>query len=400
MSAAVGQRRMLAILALTQIASWGSLYYSITIFAPHIQREMGWRQELVYGAFSWSLVVAGLAAAPAGAWLDRIGGRVVMAGGSLLAGAGMLLLSWSAALWSYFLAWSLLGAAMALTLYEAAFATINREFALDARKTISTLTLFGGFASTVFWPLTLQLTSILGWRQTCLAYAALHLAVCLPAHLLLPAAPPRAKTPGKIGAAAASDGDYSLQQALRHPAFWKLAFAFAANAFIFAALSAHLIPMLTHFGHPAATAVALAALIGPMQVVGRIAERLFFHQAPPQNVGRFAFAALPAGLLALLLLHQRQWAVAFFCVLYGLSNGIQTIVRGTVPQLLFGRQNYGAISGAMAAPGLVGRATGPLLLAVLLGAGLEPDLLLAVLLGIAVLALLCFLAATMRIDKA
>ena len=234
---------------------------------------------------------------------------------------------------------------MSLTLYEAAFATINRKFALGSRQAISTLTLFAGFASTVFWPLTLKLSVLLGWRDTYFWYGMVQLLACLPLHVMLGKDLPRIASPQEV-----PEHSHSLREALRHPAVWKLAMAFAANMFIFSALSVHLIPLLTDFGHTASLAVLMSTLIGPMQVAGRIGERTFARNALPQTVGMFTFAALPAAILVLLLWGSQAWAAAAFCILYGLSNGILTIVRGTIPQAMFGRLNYGAISGAMAGP--------------------------------------------------
>ncbi|WP_229415673.1 MFS transporter [Pseudoduganella armeniaca] len=312
------QRATLAILAITQIASWGSLYYSITILGPALAREFHWSGALVYGAYSWSLIVSGLAATPAGALLDRLGGRAVMGAGSLAAAAGMALLAGTTSLAMYLLAWTMLGLAMALTLYEAAFATLNRDFGAASRRLISTLTLFGGFASTVFWPLTLHLEALLGWRGTCLAYAAMHVLLCLPLHLCLGGRHSAAAPAPASGTTAATD--LELRQAVRHPAFWKLALAFAVNALIFSALAVHLIPLLRQLGYGAALAVTLAALIGPAQVAGRIAERLWFQDAPPQHIGRLAFAALPLGLLTMLLLARQQWAAGLFCLLLGAAT--------------------------------------------------------------------------------
>lgn len=383
----------MAILACTQIASWGSLYYSIAILGPALGAELHWNPTVIYGAYSWSLIVSGLAATPTGALLDRRGGRAVMGTGSLAAAVGMLLLAATSTLWQYLLAWTVLGLAMALTLYEAAFATLNRDFGADSRRLISTLTLFGGFASTLFWPLTMRLEGALGWRGTCVAYALMHLALCLPLHACLngaratPAAAPAA-------AAAGTRADLTLREAVRHPSFWTLTIALAVNMLIFSALAVHLIPLLRQFGYGAALAVGLAALIGPAQVAGRIVERLWFQDAPPQRIGRLAFAALPAGLLAMLLLARQQWAAGLFCVLLGASNGVLTIVRGTVPQVLFGRRHYGAIFGAMAGPALLGRAAGPLLTALMLGAGVPPPALLAVFMGVSLLSLAGFVVAT------
>jgi predicted MFS family arabinose efflux permease len=381
--------KVIALLAVPQVIAWGTLYYAFAILAADIGRELGWRAETVFGAFSWSLLVGGLVAAPAGMLLDRLGGRVVMAAGSLLCGIGFIMLSRADTLLAYYLAWTVLGAAMAATLYEAAFATLNHHFGIGARQAISTLTLFAGFASTIFWPLTLHVNTAIGWRDTYLLYAALQLGLCLPLHLLLGRNAPAAARPQ----AADSGPDFTLRQALRHSRFWSLAFAFSANSFIFSALSAHLIPILQRLGHPIGTVVFMAALIGPMQVAARVVERAFAGRSRPQTVGTVAFGALPAGLLALLFFGTHQTALAIFCVCYGASNGILTIARGTVPQVLFGPRNYGAISGAMSAPAMLSKAAGPLAVAAVIEWSSSPAVLFGLLFAFSIASLLFYLMA-------
>jgi MFS family permease len=381
--------KILGILAVTQIVSWGSLYYAFAILAPDMQREFGWRAEIIFGAFSWSLLVSGLLSTPIGILIDRFGGRAVMGSGSLLCGAGFVALGFAQSVAHYFIVWTMLGAGMGMVLYEAAFATINREVLHQTRQGISTVTLVGGLASTVFWPLTLKLNGVLGWRDTWLVYGAIQLLLCAPLHALIPTS----RHPTASSRPAASVDSHTLNQAIRSPVFWKLAFAFSANSFVFSALSVHLIPMLQQFGHSAVVTVFLAALIGPLQVIGRIGEMVFAHRTLPHTVGKFTFAALPAALLALLLLGQHAWAVALFCMLYGLSNGILTIVRGTVPQALFGRENYGAIAGAMAGPSLISKAAGPLAVAALIQFDPSPNSLLGVLLAMSVISLWFYLTA-------
>ncbi|MFZ6681982.1 MFS transporter [Undibacterium sp. Tian12W] len=380
----------IAILAVTQILSWGSLYYAIAILAPEIQREMNWRAELVFAAFSWSLLVAGMIATYIGILLDRHGGKFVMGMGSLICGTGLITLSQAQNLAMYYFAWSILGMAMAMTLYEAAFATLTRQFKEHSRQAISTLTLFGGFASTVFWPLTQQLNTVMGWRHTYLAYGLAQIFLCLPLHLLLQKT---IKTQDSLKSAVIQKKSFSLQEALRHPTFWKLAFAFAANSFVFSALSVHLIPVLKEMHHPATLAVLMAAMIGPMQVLGRVGEMTIARNAMPQTVGKFTFAALPAALLVLIFMGAHAWAVALFCILYGLSNGILTIVRGTIPQTLFGTENYGAISGAMSGPALFSKAAGPLLIASLVHHTTSPYPILACLLLFSLASLTFYFAA-------
>lgn len=381
--------KTIAILAVSQVVSWGTLYYAFAIVAGDIGRELGWRAEIVFGAFSWCLLVAGLASAPVGMLLDRFGGRCVMGAGSLLCGVGFILLAHAHGQFAYYLAWTVLGVAMPAALYEAAFATLNHQFGVAARQPISTLTLFGGFASTVFWPLTLEVNRMLGWRDTYLLYAALQLGLCLPLLLMLRSSPrgAAAQKPALAGP------DFTLRQALRHGAFWKLAFAFSFNSFIFSALSVHLIPILHSFGHPIRTVVFMAALIGPMQVAGRIGEMAFAGRTSPQTVGKVTFGLLPPALLALMFFGTHQSAMALFCILYGLSNGILTIVRGTIPQALFGPRNYGAISGAMSGPAMLSKAAGPLAVAAVIEWNSSPTVLFGLLLACSIASLLFYLMA-------
>jgi MFS family permease len=381
--------KTIGILAVTQILSWGSLYYAFTILAPGIQRDLALTSEVVFGAFSWALLVAGIAATPVGILLDRYGGRHVMAAGSFLCFLGLAWISRCHGAASYYLAWTVIGVGMALTLYEAAFATINRKLEAGSRPAISTLTLFGGFASTLFWPLTAKLHAVLGWRDTYLWYGVLQVAVCMPLHLWLGADPVR----DQRGAPASPRRDHTLAEALRHPAFWTLALAFSANTFIFSAMAVHMIPLLERLGHSATTAVLLAALIGPMQVLGRVGEMTIARDTPPQTVGKLTFAMLPAALLVLALFGLHAWTAAMFCVLYGLSNGILTIVRGSIPQVLFGRENYGAIAGAMAGPSLLSKAAGPLVAAAILRNASGPEVLLFVLLAMSIASLGFYLRA-------
>ncbi|GAB3441928.1 MFS transporter [Massilia solisilvae] len=381
-------RATVGILAVTQITSWGALYYAFAVVAPRIQAELGMGPELVFGAFSWSLLVSGLAATPVGVLLDRFGGRYVMAAGSLLSALGLAWLGSASGVVSYYGAWSLIGLAMALTLYEAAFATINRELASGARRAISTLTLFGGLASTLFWPLTSWLDARLGWRATFLWYAGAQALVCFPLHLLLG----RGGVSSRAARTASAKG-HTLAQAVRQPVFWMLAFAFSANTFVFSAMAAHLIPLLRQLGVAAGTAVLLAAMIGPMQVAGRLCEMAFACRVTPQGVGKLTFATLPAALLILYLGGAQASAAAAFCILYGLSNGILTIVRGTLPQALFGSEHYGAIAGAMAAPSLLSKAAGPLLAAMFLHASGTPSGLVLVMLAVSVISFAFYLAA-------
>ena len=362
--------RLLGILAFTQVVSWGSTYYAIAVLSPSIGNSLQLSEAWVMGAFSAALLLSGLAAPWAGRWLDRHGGRRVMAAGSLTCAAGLAMLATATSTLAYYAAWCVIGVAMALTLYEAAFATIHQAVGDGAKQAISTLTLFGGFASTLFWPLTHALDTAWGWRTTLLLFALLQLLACLPLHLLLPRHRLRHAT-------AAST---TPPPKVRSRGFLLLAAAFSLSSFVYSAMSVHLIGLFHQLGHSMAAAVTFAALIGPMQVGGRLLDRLFSGNLTAGDIGSVALLALPVSIAILLGQGGMAAAAILFCILYGASNGVMTIVRGALPREWFGREHYGAVAGMLAAPSLIFKALGPLAISFALGQGATSAHILALLL--------------------
>jgi MFS family permease len=381
-------------LSVTQIISWGSLFYAISVLIAPIERELGWSRDVIVGAFSLSMVCSGLAAFPVGNLIDRYGGRHVMGGGSLLAAMMLALLSQTTTLTAFYAVWFGLGIAMGAALYEPAFTVITKSFGTDARKGITALTLAGGFASTVFWPLTQELISSLGWRNALLVLALLNLIVCAPLHLwCLPrvkANPANVVTqPGAVP----QQHMPAMRDIVMSRQFLLLATAFTANMLAFSALSIHLIPLLNERGFTMTDAVWLAALVGPMQVAGRIAEYMVGARFRATRVALLAFIFLPVALLVLRYAGLHWEYALVFIALYGSSNGVMTIARGIIPAELFGRQRYGAVNGALAAPVLASRALGPLIAAVIWSVAGGYDAVIVTLAAIAILSAISFVFA-------
>jgi MFS family permease len=351
-------------LGLTQIIGYGSVFYSFSLLMEPLQQALGATKSVVVGAFSVALLIAGLCATLVGSTIDRIGGRMVMALGS--AGAAILLASLSRveSVFALYAIYAGPGATMAAILYEPAFAVLTQIFGSNYRRAITALTLFGGFASTVFWPLTQQLIVHFGWRGALLVLAGLNILLCVPLHLmLLPGRGLHAESsPVARSKAKASK---SLREVLRERTFYWLCGAFVANGLIFSAMSVHMMPMLKAKGLSAAAAAAIGALVGPMQVTGRILELTTGQRFSIVRIGLLAVSLVPVALLVFATAEARYWPLVVFALLYGLSNGVITIVRGTLPAELFGRDHYGAVSGALAVPGMISLASGPFLASLL-----------------------------------
>ena len=178
----IGPWRAVTVLGVTEILSWGAIFYPPVLTVPLIAADHGWSKAFAMGGFSVGLFVGGLVSRYVGAAIDRYGGHVVMPCGSLIGALGLAGLVVAQSAVAYFAVWMVLGVAMAASLYDPAFATLGRIFGAGARAPITTLTLAGGFASTVGWPATQFLIDRVGWRGTYLVYAALLAVVAAPLH--------------------------------------------------------------------------------------------------------------------------------------------------------------------------------------------------------------------------
>ena len=345
-------RKLVCALGIAQIVSWGTLFYSIAVLGPPMAHALDVSDVMLYGSFTAGLFVSGLASPWVGRRIDRGDSRFVLAGGSLLGAIACALLA-SAVNGAMMLAgWLTAGVAMAACLYDPAFSTLYRVAGPSYRTAVTALTLFGGFASTVFWPLSQYLLETHGWRVAFGVHAALNACLCLPLHLAFV----RAALPARQAPPAASDGP---QRAVTPRAFVWLAAALSLAAFIASAISAHLVVLLAAGGLAARDAVLVGALIGPMQVAGRAMEFAFAHRFTPLGVGTFAFGLFATALI-LLVFVRGVWVFALaFALLYGWANGLMTIVRGTVPGVLFGSRDFGALLGRLAQPQFILKAFAP-----------------------------------------
>jgi MFS family permease len=344
-------------LGLIQIISWGSSYYLPAVLAKPIVADTGWSLPWVVGGLSLGLLAGGVASPYVGRTIEERGGRLVLSGSSILFALGFGCLSLATILPVYLAAWLLIGLAMGCGLYDATFATLGRIYGQKARPVITMLTVFGGLASTVCWPLSAFLTAELGWRGACLVYAGVHLAFCLPLNLfMLPRGNP---APSSIAADRAAppplpgEGPSSHRRTVQ---FVLLATIVTLNSGLVAVISVHLLSILQTRGMGLAAAVALGTLIGPSQVGARLTELAFgrFYHPLWTLVASLTFIA--TGLI--LMVNYFQIA-AVALVIYGGGVGLGSIARGTVPLRLFGPLGYASLLGRMALPSLLAQALAP-----------------------------------------
>jgi MFS family permease len=348
-------RRTVVCLGLSQLVCWGITYYLIGALGELIVADLGWSRALVYGGFSASLLVMGLCSPLVGRLIDRYGGRQVMVAGSGLIALGCAALALVHGLWAYYAVWALLGLAMRCTLYDAAFAALARIGGPGARRPISQITLLGGLASTVFWPIGHALAEHFGWRGAVLAYAGFAL-LTVPLHLAIPSA-----RYGDRPAGLAPERPH-LAQSRREGLLAGGLYALMVTLInvLNSGMSAHMIGLLGGLGLTAAVAVWVASLRGIGQSAARLCEVVFGGRLHPLTLNLLAALALPVCFAAGLLSGQAVAAAITFALLYGASNGLLTITRGTLPLVLFDHRTYGALVGRLLVPSFLLSAISPL----------------------------------------
>jgi hypothetical protein len=351
-------------LGITQITAWGTSFYCLGVLAGPISADTGWSRGFVFLGFTVALLTMGLVSTTVGRAIDRYGARGVMTLGTVLASSGLAALAQVRSEVAYLAAWAYLGAGMRLTLYDAAFAALVQVAPSRGRLAISYLTLFGAFASSVFWVLGHFLNEAVGWRRTLGLFALINLVVCLPLHWLGLA---RRETSDTAGNAARPPTEIPegppLEGRARSVGIGLFALIMSLNGFVFGVVSVQLVPLLEAAGLATAAAVWVASLKGVAQFGGRVVEIAFGRTLRAMTVARIAVGVLPLSLLLLIVAAGRLGAALAFTLLMGASQGVITIVRGAVPLALFGATGYGAVLGVIATPILLVNAASPTIFA-------------------------------------
>ncbi|WP_247883673.1 MFS transporter [Azospirillum sp. B21] len=355
--------RVVWALGMSQLVCWGVSYYLVGLFGETMAADLGQGLPAIHGGFTLALVVMGLVSSAVGRAIDRRGGRAVMVAGSLLMAAGCVGLALAHGLVVYYASWVLLGLAMRMALYDAAFAALARIGGRAARRPISQITLLGGLASSVMWLVGQSVAEVLGWRGALLIYALLALAT-VPLHLLIP--PDRFVEPVPDAAPAVRAPATPAAPPSSTLAAVLYALIVALSGMLNSGLSAHMIGMLAGLGMAPALAVWVSTLRGVGQSAARLAEIQF-----GRRLSAFGLAILATGLIVPCFLFPVAFGAApaagiAFALLFGAGNGLVTIVRGALPLVLFDPARYGQTVGRLITPGFFVSALAPLVYALVI----------------------------------
>jgi len=351
-------KRFVWVLSIAQLITWGSVFYGFALFMVPLEKALDMTRAQSSLGFSLMLLTEGLLAFFIGRWIDRGHERFIMTVGSIAVGLILLAHSVITTMAQFYVVWTLLGIAMACTLYPPAFAVLTRRFPNHFRRAIIILSFLGGLASTVFIPLVAWLIDAIDWRQTMWVIATMQLCICAPIHFYLLRDAPL----NKAVTHSAENEHLSIWQFMRNPVFWQLScfvvFLMAATS----ALPAHMVSLLRESGLGETWAIAVPASIGVLQVMGRLGLYLLEHRIDVHTSNRWVTVLIPLGLLALIIGHGEVMWCFIFVTLYGLGNGMLTIVKGTVMAEYVSKAHMGSLNGILGLPMALSRAAAPLLM--------------------------------------
>jgi predicted MFS family arabinose efflux permease len=372
-------------LGIGQTIAYGSSFYLTAVLANPISDEIG----ISVSEFFAYLVVAVLGSAAlapmVGAFIDRLGGRRVLPLSNVVFIIALMVMASANTPVLLLLAWLIMGVAMALGLYDAAFASVVALYGNKSRQIIAGITLFAGFASSISWPTTSFFVEEFSWQTSLIFWAAIHLFIALPLNLSIPSVEnpqPRERMRGAVKLT---------------PLVWVFVVMFGAQSYSIGGMGSTLPLMIESSGLSTQSAVAAAALMGPAQVSSRLLQVLFPKIFSPVVVAALAFIGHPVGAVGLLIFGNE--AVWFFVAMSGVSMGLFTVASGTLPLLFFGPKGYGQRQGIMRIGPLIIGATAPLMVATTLAISLQLTLSINLVAGLISLICLGFVLTQPRLGS-
>lgn len=378
---------VLFVLAVTQVIGWGTVSLP-AIIGRQIAADLGMKIEVVFAGSSVLYVVMGLWAPVLAKAFTQFGARHVMMAGTVLAALGFVLLSVSTGPMLYFAAWVILGTAGSATLTTAAYIMLNEVAGRNAKSAIGALMLVTGLSSSIFWPTTALISEMVGWRGTCLVYAAMMVLVCLPFYVF---GLPRRASAGE--AVNPSQSKTETMTGARKNTFALIVIAIALNAFVTFGFSAVLIELLQAEGLPTSQAIAFGSMLGVIQVCARGLDFFGGGRWDGITTGLVAGIGLPVAMLLLIVGNGAYWTIAGFILIYGLGSGALAVSRATIPLVFYDKAEFAKATSRIALPlNLISAASPPILISLLTQFGSHALLGLAALCSCSALLILFFLS--------
>jgi MFS family permease len=337
-------------LGLGQILLWGGSYFLLGILGKSIIQDLKITDQFLYGTLSFSILISGLVSPYVGKYINNKDRNYILLLSGILMGIGLLLLSISTEKILFVLSWILIGFAMGGGLYDALFASLGRKYGKNAPQSIIQITLISGFTTTLVWPLLTFLLQNYGWRNTCFVYGLLLIVLIFPIHYF---------SIFKFKPKEENDKVSIKKEKVefkKDKMFYLLLINFSIGTFLMTGVYLHLIDILVNHRITMIEAVSIGTLLGPSQVGIRFLDMVLPKKTPIKT----AIISATTILLGLLFLSFGAKVAFLGVILFGLGNGMRSILRGTLPLWIYGQESYATIIGKLARLPLIAQAITPL----------------------------------------
>ena len=337
----------------------GTYNTGFTLYFLPVLNELHLSRAAVSLPFSLAKLEAALGGPLAGYLIDRFDLRLVMVVGTLLAGLGFVLLSFTQSYLSFVLVFvGLVTTGFQLGFNQAILAVVNHWFRRKRGLAMSVVQTGQSIGGVVIVPFVALAVLHLGWRAAAFL-SGLGVLLMLPLVFLIRRSPesmgllPDGERAAAHDASADAPGhtyrlddthEFTAREALRTPAFWLLAAFHSLRNVPYSGVTVHLVPLLVWKGLDETTAAFFVGVTAFFTVIARPLTGWLGDRQSKQTIGAAGVFLGALGIAVLTYGGSGPWALVLFAFLFSFGDGVNSVTWALVGDC-FGRTHFATIRG-------------------------------------------------------
>ncbi len=341
----------------------GAFVHSFGVLLPVISSEFDWSRAVVAGALAAGIMAFGLPSPLYGVLVGRLGPRVTIIFGNLLAALGIAGIYLVQEVWHNYLLYILIGLGGGFGGYISCTTVANNWFIKKRSLALGIFIASAGLGGFVFPPLTTSLIEAIGWRETWLVLAGMIilLAVVIGGVILVRNKPEdMGLLPDGMPADAFSEMEvaesqaateeesagWSIKQVLKRPTAWLIGGFSAANTFTMGTMVTHQIAYLQDINFSPMTAATTLSFMSIFSIMGSLVFGALAMRFKVRYMASVAFGIQMMGLI--ILLTTRELGLIYvYAAFQGVSNGALTTAMPTFVGAYYRRDRYSQVMGVV-----------------------------------------------------
>ena len=344
----------------------GVVMFGFTAFFEPLIQEFGWSYTQVSFAASLRGMEMGIFAPLVGLCVDRVGPRKLLFAGVASTGLGLLLLSSTQSLWTFYGAFLLLGLGAGGCLNVVTMSIVANWFRKNLGRAMGFMS-SGIGAGGLFIPVIVLLIDSYGWRMALVILGVGMLIMGLPLLLIVRNTPEECGLfpDGDLSSSDAPDSaeekrksSLTFREIIRKKSFLILNVIDLTRVAAATAVLVHIMPYLSDLGVSRTTAGFIAAAIPVTSIAGRVGLGWLGDIWDKRYVMILALLCMILGLLAFAY-PVNKWLIFLFLLFFPSGFGSINVLRASYLREFFGKKNFGKLLGITLGSGSVGGIIGP-----------------------------------------